>query len=59
MYVCMYEYIHVCVRVSDLGVTDSCELPYGCWDLNLGPLEELFHLSSPLRLFFVLFCFVF
>jgi hypothetical protein len=18
----------------------SCELPYGCWELNLGPLEE-------------------
>ena len=30
----------VCVKVSDLGVTDSCELPYGCWELNSGPQEE-------------------
>ena len=22
------------------GVTDSFELPCGCWELNLGPLEE-------------------
>jgi hypothetical protein len=29
-----------CVRVSDLGITDSCELPCGCWELNSGPLEE-------------------
>ena len=28
-----------CVRVSNLEVTDSCELPYGCWELNSGPLE--------------------
>ncbi|MGE9804779.1 hypothetical protein ACQP3L_29790, partial [Escherichia coli] len=34
---CMY----VCVRVSDLGVTDSCELSCGCWELNPSPLEEL------------------
>ena len=26
-------------RESDL-VTDGCELPCGCWDLNSGPLEE-------------------
>jgi hypothetical protein len=26
-------------RASDL-ITDGCELPCGCWDLNLGPLEE-------------------
>ena len=35
--------LHVClccVRVSDLGVTDSCELPCGCWALNPGPLKE-------------------
>jgi hypothetical protein len=30
-----------CVKMSDLGVTDSCELPCGYWDLNPGPLEEL------------------
>jgi len=35
--------MHVCVRMTDpleLGVTDSCELPYGSWELNSGPLEE-------------------
>jgi hypothetical protein len=26
-------------RVSDL-ITDGCEPPCGCWDLNSGPLEE-------------------
>jgi hypothetical protein len=25
--------------VSD-PVTDGCEPPYGCWELNAGPLEE-------------------
>ena len=32
-----------CVRVSDLprtGITDSCELTGGYWELNLVPLEE-------------------
>ena len=23
-----------------MGVIDNCELPCGCWELNLGPLEE-------------------
>jgi hypothetical protein len=22
------------------GITDGAELPCGCWELNLGPLEE-------------------
>jgi hypothetical protein len=26
-------------KVSDL-ITDGCEPPCGCWDLNSGPLEE-------------------
>jgi hypothetical protein len=26
-------------RVSGL-ITNGCELPCGCWDLNSGPLEE-------------------
>jgi hypothetical protein len=26
-------------RASDL-MTDGCEPPCGCWELNLGPLEE-------------------
>jgi hypothetical protein len=35
-FACMY----VCVKASDLRVTDNCKLPGGCWDLNLGPLED-------------------
>lgn len=34
-----------------IGVTDSCELPYRFWELNLGSMEEqvsvLSYLSSP------------
>ena len=37
-------FLHVCLCAGDgsLGtrVTDSCELPCGCWGLNQGPLEE-------------------
>ena len=25
---------------SGTGITNSCELPWGCWELKLGPLEE-------------------
>jgi hypothetical protein len=28
------------IRSSGTGVTDSCELLSGCWELNHGPLEE-------------------
>ena len=40
-----FAYRRVCVTVSGItsprtGVTDSCELPCGCWERNLGPLEE-------------------
>jgi len=28
------------VRIPETGVTNSCELPCGCWKLSLGPLEE-------------------
>ena len=28
------------VRSSGTGVIDSCKLSYGCWELNLGPLED-------------------
>ena len=24
----------------EVGATDSCKLPCGCWELNLAPLEE-------------------
>jgi hypothetical protein len=47
---CMYIYTpHVCLaprqseeynRFSGTGVTDSCELPCGCWEWNLAPLKE-------------------
>ena len=39
----------VCVRVSDLGVTDSCELPCEFWEVKLGPLEEhsVFLMAKP------------
>jgi hypothetical protein len=26
--------------VPEEGITDGCEPPYGCWELNSGPLEE-------------------
>jgi hypothetical protein len=32
--------MYLSVKESDLGVTDSFELPFGCWELNSGPLEE-------------------
>ena len=37
-FACMY----VCegIRAPGTGVTDSCELPYGGWELNRGPLEK-------------------
>lgn len=28
------------IRSSATGVTDSCESPCECWELNLGPLQE-------------------
>lgn len=28
------------IRSPGTGVPDNCELPCGCWDLNLGSLEE-------------------
>ena len=40
MCVSVFACLYVCVMVSDLGVTDSCELPCRCWELNPGPLEE-------------------
>jgi hypothetical protein len=43
--------MYVCVTMSDLEVADSCELPCGCWDLNLVPQgEPLSHLSAPKKL---------
>lgn len=28
------------IRYPGTEVTDSCELPDGCWEANLGPLPE-------------------
>jgi hypothetical protein len=43
----MYVYVHVCawcpwmpeqgVGFPGTGVTVDCEMPCGCWELNLGP----------------------
>lgn len=27
-------------QVPGTGITDCCELSYGCWDIKLGPLKE-------------------
>ena len=35
-----FMFIGESVRCPGTGVTDSCELPCGCWELNSGPLEE-------------------
>ena len=35
-FICMYVF----VQMFGPEVTDSCELPCGCWELNLCPLEE-------------------
>ena len=40
----MYNILSVCMsvgqkRAPDL-ITDGCEPPCGCWELNSGPLEE-------------------
>ena len=29
-----------CVRFPGTGITDSCKLPCGCWELNQVPLKE-------------------
>ena len=39
MYWC-FAYMYIFLRLSDPRVTDNCELPYECWELNLGPLGE-------------------
>jgi hypothetical protein len=47
---CVYVWVSV-PREARTKVTDGCELPYKCWELNLGPLEEQpVHLSPPLTL---------
>lgn len=34
------------VGFSDDGVTDSSELPYGCWELNSDPQQEKYSLLT-------------
>lgn len=43
--------VHACLWRSDEGITSRGELPYGYWELNLGPLQvqSLSHLSSPIK----------
>ena len=42
-------------RGHQMPITDGCEPPYGCWELNSGPLEKaasaLSHLSTPAHVF--------
>lgn len=35
-------HVHLCKGAASpgIGVSDSCELSCGCWELNLKPLEE-------------------
>ena len=35
-FICLYEG----VKYRGTGITDSGELPYGCWDLNLSSMAE-------------------
>jgi hypothetical protein len=35
----LYEYESHQKKASD-PITDNCESPCGCWELNWGPLEE-------------------
>jgi hypothetical protein len=37
----LYEYTVALLRDTRIDpITDGCELPCGCWELNSGPLEE-------------------
>ena len=57
--------LHVCLCEGGspgTGVTDSCELPCWCWELNLGPLEEqpgLLIAELPLQLPLIFFKFIY
>jgi hypothetical protein len=37
---CLYINLSKDVNSPGAGGTDHCELPHGCWELNLSPLEE-------------------
>lgn len=42
MYIGVLPHVCLCegVRSSESEITDSCELPHGHWELNLGPLQK-------------------
>lgn len=41
MYECFVGiYLRRGIRAPWTGITDGCELPHGCWNLNPGPLKE-------------------
>ena len=40
MVFCLDERLCEIVRSPGTGITDCCELPCGCWELNWGPLEK-------------------
>jgi hypothetical protein len=37
---CLHVYLYEKIRNPGIGFADRCELPCGCWELNLCPLEE-------------------
>jgi len=53
----VYSVLSACIpagqkRASD-PITDGCELPCGCWELNSGPLEEQTVLLTTLQPMFL------
>jgi hypothetical protein len=46
LYVCKYTVQTHQKRALD-PITDGCEPPCGCWDLNSGPLEEQSVILTP------------
>ena len=47
LYCVCFTHIHVsaslaCIRSARTGVMDGCEQPYGCWESNSDPQQEMF-----------------
>ena len=40
MYSVVPAYVPTCLKRAPDPVTDGCEPPCSCWELNSGPLEE-------------------
>lgn len=36
-----------CMSVPGIGVIDNCKGPHGCWEPNLGLLEDILGAISP------------